>query len=56
VAPRTRQEDELMGEASDRLAEQAKQIGKEQLEKAQQVGVTPMGGDVTPKDPRLGTP
>jgi ElaB/YqjD/DUF883 family membrane-anchored ribosome-binding protein len=77
VAPRTRQEDELMGEASDRLAEQAKQIGKEQLEKAQQVAAkakdaatepsgrpqvveparaTPMGGDVTPKDPRLGTP
>jgi hypothetical protein len=94
VAPRTRQEDALMGEASDRLADRAKDIGKEQLEKAQQVAgkardaavgeakregtsepgrarpaeptgrpkvieparATPLGGDVTPKDPRLGTP
>ena len=85
VAPRTRQEDELMGEASDRLAEQAKEVGKEQLGKAQQMATkakeaavgearregmdqtgrpkvieparaTPLGGDVMPKDPRLGTP
>jgi ElaB/YqjD/DUF883 family membrane-anchored ribosome-binding protein len=80
VAPRTRQEDELMGEASDRLTEQAKQAGKEQLDRAQQLAekakgaamggtepsgrpkvieparATPLGGDVTPKDPRLGTP
>ena len=35
--PRTRQEDELMGEASDRLTERAKDTGKEQLEKAKQV-------------------
>ena len=80
AAPRTRPEDELMGEASDRLTEQAKQIGKQQLEKAQQVAAkakdaaagdaqpvgrpkvieparaTPLGGEVTPKDPRLGTP
>jgi hypothetical protein len=82
VAPRTRQEDELMGEASDRLAEQAKEAGKEQLDKAQQIATkakdaalgdagqagigrprvieparaTPLGGDVMPKDPRLGTP
>ncbi|MGH8669794.1 MAG: DUF3618 domain-containing protein [Burkholderiales bacterium] len=48
VAPRTRPEDELMGEASDRLAGQAKETGKQQLEKA-------LGGGVTPKDPRLGT-
>ena len=34
--PRTRQEDELMGEASDRLAEKAKQVGSEQLEKVKQ--------------------
>lgn len=73
VAPRTRQEDELMGEASDRLAEQAKAVGKEPLEKAKNAAMagtepsgrpkvieparaTPLGGDVTPKDPRLGTP
>jgi ElaB/YqjD/DUF883 family membrane-anchored ribosome-binding protein len=46
AAPRTRPEDELMGEASDRLSDQAKQIAKEQLG----------AGEATPKDPRLGTP
>jgi ElaB/YqjD/DUF883 family membrane-anchored ribosome-binding protein len=35
--PRTRQEDQLMGEASDRLTERAKETGKEQLEKAKGV-------------------
>lgn len=34
TAPRTRQEDRLMGSASDRLADQAKTAGLEQLEKA----------------------
>lgn len=38
--PRTRQEDELMGEASDRLTEKAKEAGREQLEKAKQVATT----------------
>lgn len=37
LAPRTRQEDELMGEARDRLAEKAKEAGKEQLQKAERV-------------------
>lgn len=37
AAPRTRQEDELMGAASDRLTEKAKKAGKEQLEKVQHV-------------------
>jgi ElaB/YqjD/DUF883 family membrane-anchored ribosome-binding protein len=37
VAPRTRQEDELMGDARDRLAEKAKETGKEQLQKAERV-------------------
>jgi hypothetical protein len=37
VAPRTRHEDELMGEASDRLTEKAKEAGKEQMAKVQQV-------------------
>jgi ElaB/YqjD/DUF883 family membrane-anchored ribosome-binding protein len=35
--PRTRQEDRLMGAARDRMAEQAKAAGKEQLDKAQRV-------------------
>jgi ElaB/YqjD/DUF883 family membrane-anchored ribosome-binding protein len=35
--PRTRQEDELMGEASDRRTEKAKEAGREQLEKAKQI-------------------
>ena len=35
--PRTRHEDELMGEASDRLTERAKETGREQLDKAKQV-------------------
>lgn len=39
LAPRTRKEDEMMGEASDRFAEKAREAGKEQLEKAQQVAV-----------------
>jgi hypothetical protein len=38
MAPRTHKEDELMGEASDRLADQAKQIGTEKLEQAKEVG------------------
>ena len=37
MAPRTRKEDELMGEARDRLMDQAKEIGKEKLEDAKQV-------------------
>jgi ElaB/YqjD/DUF883 family membrane-anchored ribosome-binding protein len=35
--PRTREEDQLMGEASDRLTEKAKEIGQEQVGKVQQV-------------------
>ena len=34
AAPRTRVEDEWLGEASDRLAERAKEAGREQLERA----------------------
>jgi ElaB/YqjD/DUF883 family membrane-anchored ribosome-binding protein len=37
AAPRTRQEDELMGEARDRLAERAQEVGREQIEKAERV-------------------
>lgn len=36
AAPRTRQEDQLMGETSDRLAEEAKATGREQLDKLKQ--------------------
>lgn len=35
--PRTREEDQLMGEASDRLTEKAKELGQQQVEKVQQV-------------------
>jgi hypothetical protein len=35
--PRTRQEDEWMGEARDRLAEKASEAGQEQLEKARRM-------------------
>ena len=38
MAPRTRQEDELMGDTSDRLKEQVKQTGQEKLEQAKEVG------------------
>ncbi|MGQ0523076.1 MAG: DUF3618 domain-containing protein [Betaproteobacteria bacterium] len=37
AVPRTRREDEWMGAASDRVTEQAKELGKEQLEKARQM-------------------
>jgi ElaB/YqjD/DUF883 family membrane-anchored ribosome-binding protein len=36
AAPRTRQEERLMGEASRGLAEKAKELGSQQLDKAQQ--------------------
>ncbi|HEV2430992.1 MAG TPA: YtxH domain-containing protein [Burkholderiales bacterium] len=36
AAPRTRQEERLMGEASRKLAEKAKGLGSQQLDKAQQ--------------------
>ena len=36
AAPRTRQEEELMGDASRGLAERAKELGQQQLEKAEQ--------------------
>ena len=37
AAPRTRKEDELMGETRDRLMDQAKEAGKAQLDKAKEV-------------------
>ena len=37
MAPRTRKEDEMMGEARDRLLDEASQVGKEKLAQATQV-------------------
>lgn len=37
AVPRTRQEDEWMGEVSDRVGEQAKDLAEEQLDKARQM-------------------
>jgi ElaB/YqjD/DUF883 family membrane-anchored ribosome-binding protein len=58
MAPRTRQEDELMGETSDRIKEQAKDTGKEKLEQVKQAaqevaptqkGPPKVGADLTPR-------
>jgi len=54
AVPRTRKEDELMGAASERLTERAKQAGKEQLDKAQDVakkaaGAATQGASAQPK-------
>ena len=38
MAPRTREEDELMGGARDRLMDQAKEMGSEKLEQAKEAG------------------
>jgi gas vesicle protein len=43
MAPRTRKEDELMGDTRDRLLDQAKEAGKEKLEQAKQVANTAVG-------------
>jgi ElaB/YqjD/DUF883 family membrane-anchored ribosome-binding protein len=53
AAPRTRQEDALMGEASDRLAGQAKQAGSDQLQKVKQMAsaVTKEKTDEKPAGP-----
>ena len=38
LAPRTREEDELMGGTRDRLMDQAKELGREKLEQAKEAG------------------
>ncbi len=43
MAPRTRKEDELMGDTRDRLLDQAKEVGKEKLEQAKEVANTAVG-------------
>jgi hypothetical protein len=43
MAPRTRKEDELMGDTRDRLLDQAKEAGKEKLEQAKEVANTAVG-------------
>jgi ElaB/YqjD/DUF883 family membrane-anchored ribosome-binding protein len=47
-APRTQKEDELLGEASDRLADRAKDMGKEQLQKVQDAASEAAGS--TPRE------
>ena len=44
MAPRTRQEDELMGEARDRLIEEAKEVGKEKVEQVKEGANAAVGG------------
>jgi ElaB/YqjD/DUF883 family membrane-anchored ribosome-binding protein len=68
VIPRTRKEDEMMGEARDNLVDQAKQAGGEKLEQAKQVAASakdtivneaqkakPAQGPSTPKPPQGAT-
>jgi ElaB/YqjD/DUF883 family membrane-anchored ribosome-binding protein len=43
MAPRTRKEDELMGDTRDRLLDQAKEAGKEKLEQAKEVAHKAVG-------------
>jgi gas vesicle protein len=43
MAPRTRKEDELMGETRDQLLDQAKEVGKEKLEQAKEVANSAVG-------------
>jgi ElaB/YqjD/DUF883 family membrane-anchored ribosome-binding protein len=43
MAPRTRKEDELMGETRDQLLDQAKEAGKEKLEQAKAVANSAVG-------------
>jgi ElaB/YqjD/DUF883 family membrane-anchored ribosome-binding protein len=42
LAPRTREEDELMGETRDRLVDQAKEVGQEKLEQAKELATAAM--------------
>jgi hypothetical protein len=42
LAPRTRKEDELMGDTRDRLMDQAKQVGKEKLGEVERVATAAM--------------
>jgi hypothetical protein len=48
MAPRTRKEDEMMGEARDRLLDEAAEAGKERLERAQHVATA--GKDAAKKE------
>ena len=66
--PRTRTEDRLMGDASDRLSEEAKRAGEEQLQKAERIASsaadaareearrTSSSGGATPQGTAPGTP
>jgi ElaB/YqjD/DUF883 family membrane-anchored ribosome-binding protein len=43
MAPRTRKEDELMGDTRDRLVDQAKEVGQQKLEQAKEVANAAVG-------------
>jgi hypothetical protein len=56
MAPRTRPEDELMGDARDRLMDKAKEVGQEKLEDAKQVANAAMGTATKEAEKRGMTP
>jgi hypothetical protein len=55
MAPRTRQEDELMGETRDSLIDQAKEVGKEKVEQVKEVANAAMGG-LAPQNAKTDSP
>jgi ElaB/YqjD/DUF883 family membrane-anchored ribosome-binding protein len=59
MAPRTRQEDQLMGETRDRLMDQAKDAGKEKIEQVKEVANAAVGAaqsqQQTPAKPDRGS-
>jgi hypothetical protein len=56
AAPRTRKEEELMGEASRNLIGKAKETGSQQAQKAAESAKRAVESTVQPKAPQLGTP
>ena len=56
MAPRTQKEDELMGEARDRLVDRAKEVGQEKLEDAKQVANAAMSTATKEAEKRGMTP
>ena len=56
MTPRTRKEDELMGETRDRLVDQAKEVGKEKLEQAKEVANVAVGTVTKEAEKRSLTP
>ena len=56
MAPRTRKEDELLGDTRDRLMDQAKEVGKEKLEQAKEVANVAVGAVTKEAEKRGLTP